>query len=93
MGNFYGLIGAFQTNERRYIDYVDGSIMTDGYMNSVSNQVFKELNILSFLRHFCSNQHYPTSSVNILFLFEFKLKFEMVHRLGLDVVILDLPIY
>ncbi len=45
MGNFYGLIGAFQTNERRYIDYVDGSIMTDGYMNSVSNQVFKELHI------------------------------------------------
>jgi len=38
--NYYGMIGAFQTPDRRYLDFVDGSIMTDGFLNSVAGQFF-----------------------------------------------------
>ncbi len=34
-----GLIGAIQTMNRPYIDYVDGTIMTDGNFNSPTGQV------------------------------------------------------
>ena len=42
-GPLTGLVGAFETTDRRYIDFVDGSIMTDGYFNSVLNQFFGTL--------------------------------------------------
>jgi hypothetical protein len=34
-----GLVGAVETLDRRYIDFVDGSIMTDGAFSTVSGQV------------------------------------------------------
>jgi hypothetical protein len=36
-------VGAFQTIDRRYLDFVDGSIMTDGNFNTVLNQFFGSL--------------------------------------------------
>lgn len=33
---YSGLIGAFQSPERTYLEYVDGSIMTDGYFSDAS---------------------------------------------------------
>ena len=36
----YGLIGAIQTQDRPYIDYVDGTIMADGTFNSPTQQVW-----------------------------------------------------
>ena len=41
--NYYGMIGAFQTPDRRYLDFVDGSIMTDGFFNSVAGQFFNNV--------------------------------------------------
>ena len=35
----YGLIGAIQTQDRPYIDYVDGTVMADGTFNSPTQQV------------------------------------------------------
>ena len=40
LSNHYGLIGAFQTPDRRYLEYVDGSLMTDGFFSSVADQFF-----------------------------------------------------
>lgn len=37
------LIGAFQSQDRRYIEYVDGSIMTDGYFSDVDGHFFGDL--------------------------------------------------
>jgi hypothetical protein len=34
------MIGAFQTPDRRYLEFVDGSLMTDGFFSSVSSQFF-----------------------------------------------------
>ena len=40
---YQALIGAFQSQDRRYIEYVDGSIMTDGYFYDVRGQFFSDL--------------------------------------------------
>jgi hypothetical protein len=37
--NFYALIGAFQTQDRRYLDYVDGFSLVDGYFADAAGQV------------------------------------------------------
>jgi len=41
--NFQALIGAFQSQDRRYIEYVDGSLMTDGFFSDVRGQFFGKL--------------------------------------------------
>ena len=46
--NFYALIGGFQTQDRRYLEYVDGSSMFDGLFYDADGQV----KILPFF--FCS---------------------------------------
>ena len=37
--NFYALIGGFQTQDRRYLDFVDGFSMFDGYFVDAATQV------------------------------------------------------
>ena len=41
--NFQALIGAFQSQDRRYIEFVDGSIMNDGYFSDVDGHFFGDL--------------------------------------------------
>ena len=41
--NSQALIGAFQSQDRRYIEFVDGSIMTDGYFSDVDGHFFGDL--------------------------------------------------
>jgi hypothetical protein len=40
---YQALIGAFQSQDRRYIEYVDGSLMTDGFFSDVSGKFFGKL--------------------------------------------------
>jgi hypothetical protein len=37
--NFYALVGAFQTQDRRYLDFVDGFAMFDGNFADAGTQV------------------------------------------------------
>ena len=40
---FQALVGIFQNQERRYVEYVDGSLMTDGFFNDVKGQFFSDI--------------------------------------------------
>jgi hypothetical protein len=67
----YGLVGALQTIDRRYIDFVDGSILTDGSFNSVSGQFFGSLygtgsNVFSCLMIDGSGNIERCSSANVI---------------------------
>ena len=41
--NYNGLIGAFQSADRRYLEYVDGSIMNDGSFSDVGSHFFGDV--------------------------------------------------
>ena len=43
LDNGYGLIGAIQSKDRRYLEYVDGSIMHNGQFYDVSAQYFGDV--------------------------------------------------
>ena len=44
MGNIInGMIGGVASEDRRYIEYVDGSIMADGFFYDVSGQFFGDV--------------------------------------------------
>ena len=50
---FQALLGIFHNLDRRYVEYVDGSIMADGFFNDVKGQFFSDI--------YSTNQNVSTS--------------------------------
>jgi len=68
---FQALIGAFPNQDRRYVEYVDGSIMTDGYFADVKEHFFGDLystnkNSSTYLMITIDGNIYPCLGVNFI---------------------------